>query len=103
MEDELEKYLESPRIPMKKVLDGGVMITSDALEWWRSLGQHKFPNLASKVVRLTLLTPGSSICSEQLFSVAGNLYEEKRNRILADRANATIFLHHNLLKGYTID
>ena len=100
LEEELDRYLKSPRIPRKKIVDGGVTISSDALEWWRVHGQYQFPNLARKVVPVTLLTPGSSICSERLFSEAGLVYEEKRKKMLADRANSVIFLHHNLLRGY---
>ena len=86
--------------PRKKFVEG-TTLSSDALEWWRRVGQYRFPNLA-KVVRITLQTPASLICSEQLFSEVALVYEEKRNRLLAERGNNVIFMHHNLLTDYML-
>ena len=67
---ELEKYLSDPVIDYK---------TGDPYKWW---GQHKteFPNLAILAKRF-LCAPATSVPSERLFSAAGDLYDEKRNRI----------------------
>ena len=66
----------------------------DALKWWN---QHSgdFPNLV-KIVRTYLCCPPSSIPSEQLFSSAGLIYDEKRTSLLADKAEKLLFLKSNL-------
>jgi len=44
------------------------------------------------------LAPPSPVYSERLFSEAGNLYEQKRNRLLPKAGEKLLFLHHNLKK-----
>ncbi|KAL0868261.1 hypothetical protein ABMA27_007792 [Loxostege sticticalis] len=36
-----------------------------------------------------------SVYSERLFSEAGNVYEQKRNKLLPNKADHLVFLHHN--------
>ncbi|XP_022833037.1 zinc finger BED domain-containing protein 4-like [Spodoptera litura] len=63
-------------------------------DWWAK-HKSKYAHLAN-LARVFLSAPGSSVYSERLFSEAGNLYEEKRNRLLPERAESLVFLHHNL-------
>ena len=66
------------------------------LNWW-NLNKTKYPHLAS-FARKYLAAPSSSVYSERLFSEAGNLYEQKRNRLLPKTGEKLLFLHHNLKK-----
>lgn len=63
-------------------------------EWWTG-HQPRYPELA-RLARVFLCAPASTVYSERLFSEAGNVYEEKRNRLLPERAESLVFLHHNL-------
>lgn len=65
-------------------------------EWWAlNTNKIRFPIL-SKLAKRFLITPASSVYSERLFSEAGLIYEEKRNRLAPERAEKIVFLHHNL-------
>ena len=66
----------------------------DALKW-RNQHSGDFPNLV-KIVRTYLCCPSSSVPSEQLFSSAGLIYDEKRTSLLADKAEKLLFLKSNL-------
>ena len=69
---------------------------ADVLQWW-NLNRAKYPYLAS-FARKCLSAPPSSVYSERLFSEAGNLYENKRNRLLPNTGEKLLLLHHNLAK-----
>ncbi|KAL0879633.1 hypothetical protein ABMA27_003348 [Loxostege sticticalis] len=55
----------------------------------------QYPNLI-KFVKIYLSAPCSSVYSERVFSEAGLIYEEKRNRLLPLNAEKLVFIHHNL-------
>ena len=40
--------------------------------------------------------PATSVHSEEIFSVAGNVLTEKRNRLLPENVDKLVFLHENL-------
>lgn len=81
---ELDKYLND------------VLLHKDLCPYgWWSKNKDKFPNM-SYLARVYLSPPGSSVYSERLFSEAGNVYEKKRNKLLPDKAEALVFIHHNL-------
>ena len=40
--------------------------------------------------------PATSVRSEEIFSVAGNILNEKRNRLLSENVDKLVFLHENL-------
>lgn len=81
---ELDRYLADDLLPKNQCPYG----------WWAK-NKEKFPNM-SYLARIFLSSPGSSVYSERLFSEAGNVYEQKRNRLLPERAESLVFLHHNL-------
>ncbi|KAL0870644.1 hypothetical protein ABMA27_005601 [Loxostege sticticalis] len=81
---ELDHYLSTARAARN----------TDPYKWWGCNRGH-YPIL-SKVSAKYISTPASSIYSERLFSEAGLIYEKKRSRLNADRAEKMAFLHHNL-------
>ncbi|XP_061704198.1 zinc finger BED domain-containing protein 4-like [Cydia pomonella] len=81
---ELDKYLQENLLQRDR----------SPYEWWVK-NKAKYP-LMAHLAKKWLAAPGSSVYSERLFSEAGNIYEKKRNRLLPDRAESLVFLHHNL-------
>jgi len=81
---ELEGYMNMPNIERHKNL----------FIWWK---QHEssFPRIL-QLAKQYLSMPASSVCSERLFSEAGNIFEEKRSRLLPRNGEMLLFLHHNL-------
>lgn len=82
--NELDFYLKTVRLDRK----------ANPYKWW-SANEKQYPNL-SKFAKVYLSSPGSSVYSERLFSEAGNVYDEKRNRLLPKNAEKLVFIHHNL-------
>ena len=74
-------------------LDNQIPRDSEPLDWWRA--QTEYPSL-KKVAKKFLTSPLSSVYSERLFSEFGNIYEEKRSRLLPETGEKLLFLHHNL-------
>lgn len=66
---------------------------SNIYNWWSQ--QHHFV-LLKRMARDFLSAPASSVYSEQLWSEGGNIYDEKRSRLLPENGAKLIFLHHNL-------
>ena len=64
------------------------------LQWWK---QHKptYPTLC-KLARNTLCIVTTSVPSESLFSVSGNVISHKRSCLSPQYAEKLIFLHENL-------
>ena len=55
----------------------------------------------SQLAKCDLSAPPTSVASERLFSVAGDIYDEKRNRLAPERAEMILFINKNfqLVKG----
>ena len=64
------------------------------LEFWKK-NEGRFPALA-QAARSYLCAPPTSVDSERLFSVAGLIIDEKRNRLTAKNAEMLIFAKTNL-------
>ena len=64
-----------------------------SLNWWAT-NRLRFPILA-KLSRRYLSAPPTSVPSERLFSVAGDLYDEKRNRLSPEHAEELLFIKSN--------
>ena len=64
--------------------------------WW---AKHKqvFPNI-SKLALNVLFIPATSVPTERLFSTAGQIITERRNRLQPENAEKLIFLNLNLHK-----
>ena len=80
----IDLYLKEKRID----------IDQDPLEWWK-VRAKTYPEL-SDFARSYLACPPSSVASERLFSGAGQIYDEKRSRLSAERAEKLLFLKFNL-------
>ena len=83
---EVDRYLSVPLIDFK---------TGDPFMWW---SQHcqEFPIL-SKLARQFLSAPATSVPSERLFSAAGDLHDEKRNRIMPELSEELLFIQNNFV------
>ncbi|XP_078481890.1 zinc finger BED domain-containing protein 4-like [Ciona intestinalis] len=67
--------------------------TDDPHTWWQS-NAATFP-LLLLVAKKYLCAPASSVYSERMFSEAGTVYEDKRNRLLPRNAEKLLFIHSN--------
>ena len=63
-------------------------------EWWRS-NKAMFPKLAILANKF-LCSPPSSVESERLFSIGGNIITAKRNRLKPENGEMLMSLAHNL-------
>lgn len=83
-EAELKSYLALPLIKR----------TDCPYRWWKR--EHtNFPILSTFALKY-LSAPATTIFSERLFSEAGNVFEEKRNRLSAANGEMLVYLHHNI-------
>ena len=64
-----------------------------SLVWWAN-NMKRFPYLA-KIVLKYLSAPPTSVPPERLFSGAGNIYDEKRNRLAPEKAEMLLFIKNN--------
>lgn len=87
LQAEIRLYLAVPNL-------NSLANESEVFSWWNA-NKSQYPHMASFAQRL-LCAPPSSVPSERLFSEAGNLYEQKRNRLLPKTGEKLLFLHHNL-------
>ena len=83
---EVDRYLNMPIIDFK---------TGDPYLWW-SQHHQEFPFL-SKLARRYLSAPATSVPSEQVFSAAGDLHDEKRNRIMPELSQDLLFIQNNFI------
>lgn len=79
---EVDKFMTLPLLPR----------TANPLEWWGKA--TNFP-LLRELARKLLCTPSSSVFSERMYSEYGNIFEEKRSRLLPRKGEKLLFIHHN--------
>ena len=72
----------------------GVPLDSDPLNWWSS-HCNSFPTLA-KLAKKYLCINASSVSSERLFSISGNIVSRKRSLLKPETVNKLVFLSCNL-------
>ena len=70
------------------------IIFIDPLVWWKE-NENQYPKIAKWAKRL-LGAPPSSVESERLFSIGGNIYTPKRNRLTAENGETLMLLNFNL-------
>ena len=88
---EVERYLGMAIIDFK---------VGDPFIWWSQHSQE-FPIL-SKLARRFLSAPATSVPSERLFSAAGNLHNDKRNRIMSELSEKLLFMQNNFILVGTV-
>ncbi len=81
---EMRRYAEEKVVPRNQ----------DPLVWWRN-HEQTFPTL-SKLAKKYLGITASSVPSERIFSKAGELISQRRNRLKGKNVNILLFLHKNL-------
>ncbi|CAI6367128.1 unnamed protein product [Macrosiphum euphorbiae] len=77
---DLKHYLDQPTISL----------TDDILKYWKQ-NSNMYPYLY-KIVRPYLSVVATSVPSEHLFSKAGNIMTEKRNRLKGEKLQQLLFL-----------
>ena len=82
--DELEQFLSEPLVDYK---------AGSPFKWWHE-NKARFPILA-QLARRFLSGTATSVPSEWLFSQAGIVYEEHRNRILPENSETPLFIKGN--------
>ena len=78
---EIQQYIKTPLLGRKE----------DPLLWWKA-NSHVYPTL-TRSARKYLSILATSVPSERLFSVAGELISVKRNRIKPKNVNMFLFLN----------
>ena len=66
------------------------------LKWWKERSADSDYQILGKIAQQYLICPPSSAPSEQLFSGAGLIYDEKRKRLQGEKAEKLLFLKSNL-------
>ncbi len=62
----------------------------NVLDWWKSIGLFKFPNLA-KLAQMVFSIPASSAPCERMFSTAAHIDRKERNRMNSENLSELIF------------
>ena len=83
----LQRYLALPR-------EGR---DCDPLQWWYVHGKASFP-LLFLAAKKVLITPGTSVPSERVFSTAGDTISQMRNRLSPANTSMLITLNRNSRK-----
>ena len=78
----VDKYFAEPLIEYK---------TGNPYKWWND-NQLRYPCLANMAQRYLSALP-TSVPSERLFSGAGNLYDEHRNKLSAEHAEMLLHMY----------
>lgn len=68
-------------------------LTECPLKWWKE-NESNFPHLA-KIAKKYLSAPPSSVFSERVFSLAGNIITERRSSLLSSKAEMLVFIKSN--------
>ncbi len=89
IQEELHAYLLEPQIPYQDMEEKIV----DPLPWWKE-HERRFPILA-RLARRFLCTPATSVPSEHLFSVCGNIVTQKRASLTPSSVGLLAFLTEN--------
>ena len=89
IKEEVGRYLSEPDLG-----SGGTKLGD--LEWWRKREQA-YPNI-SVLAKKYLSIPASSVSSERIFSLAGNIVTKKRCRLSPEMVDMLVFLHKNRKK-----
>ncbi|XP_036336147.1 zinc finger BED domain-containing protein 1-like [Rhagoletis pomonella] len=87
---EVDKYLGEPILP-RKTLQGK---NNDPLFWWCQR-KHIYPRLF-QIVKTRLCISATSVPCERIFSHAGQIVSERRERLDTSKISQVVFLNYNL-------
>jgi hypothetical protein len=84
---QLMEFLQAPSIPRD----------SNPFQWLRQTSSQQEPPfpLVTRLARMMLSIPATSVPSERLFSKAGDVVTKKRNRLSPKNAENIVFLMDN--------
>ena len=97
-------YLQNPSTQLEEDVEAEVrkfflrdpiQRSEDPIVWWFTKGNLLYPRLFLLATKY-LIAQGTSVPSERLFSSAGQVITERRNRLTEENAEKLIILHHNL-------
>lgn len=80
---EVQRYLEEPLLSK----------SGDPLEWWKT-NAYMYPYL-SQMVKEKFGTVATSVPCERIFSAAGQIISDRRNRLSSKRVKEILFLNRN--------
>ena len=84
IEKEMDKYTRETCIPLK----------SCPLKWWRE--NAKYYPMLSRLAKVFLSIPATSVPSERVFSTAGDIVTAERAQLLPENVDRLVFLKKNL-------
>ncbi len=94
VEDPVAKWKEEIEYFLRESVDvKEAMKTGFALSWWSTRCRY-YPNIA-RIAKKFLAIPASSVPSERIWSLAGNIVTKKRASINPENVDMLIFLHYN--------
>ena len=103
MKKSIQEQQDSPKMEaynfMKEYSNSTVMEEEeDVFEFWKSMSLSTKPveRAAAKLAEYYLTPPPTSVDVERLFSTAGDVITNERNRLLPENAAKVLFLRENL-------
>ena len=89
-ESEVTRYRAASGLAMEVAQESGKILYPDPLDWWR-INAVKFPLLAA-LARRRLAIPASQAQSERVFSSAGQIVTQTRNRLSSENVELLVAL-----------
>ncbi|XP_071055030.1 E3 SUMO-protein ligase ZBED1-like [Onthophagus taurus] len=87
---EMDKYIEEPLLARKDIYG----VIQDPLVWWHQR-KHIYPNLF-QIMKKQMCVMATSVPCERIFSKAGQIVSEKRERLTTNKIAQVVFLSYNL-------
>lgn len=84
-EEEMSRYKEAPPLSLAE---------GSPLSWWKE-HQNEYP-LMSRLAKVYLCIPGTSVSSERVFSTAGDIVTAQRSVLSSKHVDQLLFLNKNL-------